>query len=120
MKADIQTKEDIVHLVDMFYQKVLADPLLSPHFAHINFPEHQPKMVQFWSFVLLGEAGYTTNVFDKHRDLKIDKTHFDRWLMLFDETVDSLFSGEKANDAKFRAKTIGWTFSEKLKQINQP
>ncbi|MDZ4823572.1 MAG: group III truncated hemoglobin [Flavobacteriales bacterium] len=117
MQKEIETREDVVQLVDAFYSKVLSDDLLAPHFERINFPEHKPRIIQFWSFVLLNEEGYTTNVFDKHRNLKIDQRHFDRWLELFNKTVDELFVGEKANDAKFRAKTIGWTFSEKMKQL---
>jgi hemoglobin len=117
MKQDISTKADILLLVDTFYGRVLKDPLLAPHFAHINFEEHKPKMISFWSFALLNEPGYTTNVFDKHRDLKIDKSHFDRWLELFHQTIDELFEGEKANDAKLRASSIGWTFAEKMRQL---
>jgi hemoglobin len=117
MKKDIASKEDIQLLVDTFYSRVLSDSILAPHFAHINFEEHKPKMIFFWSFALLNEPGYTTNVFDKHRDLKIDKSHFDQWLKLFHQTVDELFEGEKANDAKMRASSIGWSFAEKLKQL---
>jgi hemoglobin len=116
MKQDISTKQDIHLLVDTFYSKVLSDELLAPHFKHINFEEHKPRMIFFWSFALLNEPGYTTNVFDKHRDLQIDKRHFDRWLELFHQTVDELFEGDKARDAKLRASSIGWTFAEKMKQ----
>ena len=114
---DITDKQDVALLVDQFYSKVLKDDLLARHFSHINFEEHKPRMIHFWSFVLLGETGYTTDVFQKHKQLEIDQRHFDRWLALFNETLDELFSGEKANEARLRAKTIGWTFSAKLKQL---
>ena len=49
MKKDIQTKEDIGYLVDVFYDRVLKDEKIAHFFAHLNFEKHKPKMVQFWS-----------------------------------------------------------------------
>jgi hemoglobin len=40
--------------------------------------------------------------------------HFERWLSLFNQTVDSLFIGELAEDAKKRAQVIGLTIQYKL------
>jgi hemoglobin len=117
MRKEIENKADLVLLVETFYGRVFEDALLAPHFTGLDFEAHKPRMVQFWAFVLLDEAGYTTNVFDKHRHLKIDARHFDRWLDIFNQTVDDLFEGEKAATAKFRAKTLAWTFSEKMKHI---
>ena len=113
---EIETKEDVKKLVDVFYGKVLKDNLLSPFFKHLNLEVHLPKMVQFWSFVLLDEAGYTTNVVEKHMMMPLEKSHFDQWLKLFNETIDELFNGEKVDLAKQRAFTIAWTTEHKLKQ----
>lgn len=116
-KHDILSETDVALMVDRFYEKAFADEKLAPHFKGLDYPEHRPKMIAFWAFVLLDKPGYTTNVFDKHRHMTLDKTDFDRWLHLFNETVDQLFDGEKARDAKFRASTIAWTFAEKMKQL---
>jgi hemoglobin len=75
-----------------------------------------PKMIHFWSFVLLSEPGYKTNVTEKHLHMPLKQEHFDRWLSLFKETVDENFVGEKAELAKQRAAIIGWTISEKMKK----
>lgn len=112
---DISNKEDIVLLVDEFYSRVLENALLAPFFAHLDFEKHKPKMIHFWSFVLLDEAGYTTNVFDKHAHMALKDEHFDEWLRLFVATVDDLFVGPKAEDAKLRARTIGFTFAAKFR-----
>jgi hemoglobin len=40
--------------------------------------------------------------------------HFQKWLELFNETIDELFSGEKANLAKFRAISIAKTIQMKV------
>lgn len=113
---DIQTKEDITQLVDVFYGKIMKDALLSTFFKHLNLTVHLPKMVQFWSFVLLDEAGYSTNVVDKHMKMPLSKNHFDRWISLFNVTLDELFKGDKVELAKQRAFTIAWTTEHKLKQ----
>ncbi len=118
MKKDILTKEDIVLLVDVFYDRVLQDKKLAHFFAHLNFEEHKPKMVHFWSFVLLDESGYTTNVFDKHANLHANSSDFNAWVSLFHSTVNELFEGEKAEAAKFRATTLGYTFGSKLDALN--
>jgi hemoglobin len=118
IRKEINTHQDIVLLVDEFYSSVLQDEILKPFFADLDFEHHKPRMIHFWSFVLLNESGYTTNVFDKHVHMHLKDEHFDRWLSLFHQTVDRLFEGEKANDAKFRATTIGWTFKEKFKKMN--
>ena len=113
---DIETNTDIQRLVDEFYDRVLKDELLAPFFRRLNFSAHLPKMVHFWSFVLLDEPGYTTNVTEKHANMPLNKELFDRWVSLFSETVDSLFVGEKANLAKQRAAIMGWTMASKHNQ----
>ena len=56
---DIESKEDITRLVEQFYDKVLNDNLIRSFFNGIDFEHHLPKMIHFWSFVLLNEPGYT-------------------------------------------------------------
>jgi len=110
---DITSKQDVEKLVDTFYGRVLQDAELAPFFARLDFEAHMPKMVHFWSFVLLDEPGYTTNVTDKHMHMPLSKVHFDRWVALFHGTVDELFAGEKAEMAKQRATLIAWTIQNK-------
>lgn len=114
MKHDITTQNDIVLLVDSFYDRVLRDEILSPFFQHIKFEHHKPRMVHFWSFVLLDEPGYTTNIFDKHRGMQLTLEAMNQWVTLFENTAGELFEGEKTNQAILRAKTIAWTFREKM------
>ena len=112
---EIERKQDVIELVDLFYGKIMKDELLSPFFKHLNLEIHLPKMVQFWSFVLLDETGYATNVVEKHLRMPLEKIHFDQWLKLFYETLDELFIGEKVDLAKQRAFTIAWTTEYKIK-----
>lgn len=109
----ITTKSDVEELVNVFYSRVLQDEQLAPFFQQLDFPTHLPKMIHFWSFVLLDEPGYTTNVTEKHANMPLTKALFDRWVQLFHATVDALFSGEKAELAKQRATVLGWTMASK-------
>lgn len=109
----IEKRDDIQFLVESFYDKVVKDDVLSPFFTHLDFDKHLPKMVDFWEFVLLDKAGYTTDVIKKHSHMRLNQEHFDRWLALFNETVDALFIGDKADLAKQRAFLIGWTIKSK-------
>ncbi len=114
MNKDIETRDDLVLLVDRFYGKVLEDPLIGPFFKNLDFEHHKPLMVRFWSFALLDEPGYTTNVIEKHLRFRIRKEHLDRWLFLFGETIDAHFTGERAEAAKQRASWVGWTILSKM------
>ncbi|MCO4813509.1 MAG: group III truncated hemoglobin [Flavobacteriales bacterium] len=112
---DIRTNKDVELLVNTFYSKVVEDDILAPFFKNLDFNIHMPKMISFWAFVLLDEAGYKTDVTEKHMKMRLKKEHFDQWLLLFNETVDTLFKGEKAELAKQRAFLVGWTIQSKMK-----
>jgi len=111
---EIKNEADVHELVQTFYLKVLADDVLAPFFNNLNFEEHLPKMEFFWRFVLLDESGYTTSVTDKHMHMRLKEEHFKRWLLLFYQTLDELFIGEKVELAKQRAAVIGWTIQSKM------
>ena len=116
----IQTKEDVIYLVDSFYAKVNKDELLSPifnDFAKVNWETHMPTMYSFWGSILLGEESYSGRPFPKHLPLPIKQKHFDRWLELFHQTVDENFEGKLAIEAKSRASNIAKIFSFKIKSI---
>ena len=118
---EIQDRKDIELLVNSFYLKVNNDLLLSPIFnqtAAVNWEKHLPVMYDFWATMLLGDKSYRGNPFMKHIPLPVDKTHFDRWLQLFLETVDEHFTGEVAEEAKTRARNIAGVFQYKLEHIH--
>jgi hemoglobin len=114
---DIQSRADIQALIDLFYSRLLKIDEIKVVFEGIDFPAHVPHIVHFWSFVLLDEPGYKTNVFDRHRHLPIKVHHFEIWLSVFNEAVDDLFQGEKAALAKQRATVLAYTFKSKWEHI---
>ena len=114
---EITQREDIILLVNNFYEKVKQDDLLSPLFTHIDWPNHLPIMYNFWSSMLLGEQSYQGNPFQKHVALAISASHFDRWLELFHQTVDENFIGDRASEVKGRSRSIAGVWQYKLSQL---
>ncbi len=120
MKSDIKTHDDVVHLVDTFYEKVNKDPLLSPVFnqiAQVDWNHHLPKMYRFWQTLIFGEALYKGNPFAAHIPLPLSDDHFSRWLDLFNETLTELFVGPVADKTMERARSIAHIFKSKLQFI---
>ena len=114
---DLRTEADIVRLVDAFYARVNADALLRPVFndvAQVNWATHLPTMYDFWSSVLLGTSRYKGRPFAKHVPLPLKAEHFQQWLALFNASVDELFAGPKATDAKTKAQNIGAMFEHRM------
>jgi hemoglobin len=124
MKPDISTREDIVLLVNTFYDKVKANALIGYIFndvAKVNWQEHLPKMYSFWASMLLDEHSYSGNPMIKHIELskitKLTKVEFSEWLRLFNETVDELFEGTTANEAKARGANIARLMLYKIQSV---
>jgi hemoglobin len=122
MKPDITTPADIRALIDNFYEKVQADDVIGFIFndiAHVNWAHHLPIMYAFWEFLLLGTPdAYRGNPIQKHFDLHqkipLKAAYFDRWLSLFQGSIDELFEGPGAENAKFRAFAISETWKPKF------
>ncbi|MBO2011270.1 group III truncated hemoglobin [Hymenobacter negativus] len=119
LRPDITSEADVRLLVDAFYAAINHDTLLAPvfnHVARVDWARHLPIMYDFWSSILLGSARYHGRPFPKHIPLPIEATHFERWLELFDATVNELFQGSKAEEAKLRALNIARMFEYRLRQ----
>lgn len=119
-KKDINDITSIRLFVDDFYGKVRRDAVLGPIFDEAiqdNWGPHLEKMYAFWNASLFGVPGFRGNPFAKHAPLKIGPSHFDRWLELFYETIDSNFEGYIAEDAKNRAGLMASMFLNRLQKI---
>src|SRR5436190_6886434 len=114
---DITSRSDIERMMRAFYSDLFEIPHMKRVFGNIDLEAHLPKIIHFWSFVLLDEEGYRTNVFEKHLHLPIQSAQFDTWLEVFKKTVDGLFEGEKAELAKQRATSLAFTFRNKWQHI---
>ncbi|HFC00271.1 MAG TPA: group III truncated hemoglobin, partial [Phaeodactylibacter sp.] len=112
-KQDIQSRKDIEKLVRVFYEKLLDDDLLQHFFVEItaiDLTTHLPIIFDFWESVLFQVGKYKNDTLDIHLELnhkyRLQTAHFNRWLELFNQTLDELFEGKKTQEAKDRALSI--------------
>ncbi|MER6439020.1 MULTISPECIES: group III truncated hemoglobin [unclassified Streptomyces] len=113
-EQDLADRDDVSGLVTEFYRRAFADPLIGPVFtdiARMDLAAHLPVMCDFWETVLFRAGLYRRNALRVHvrlhRLAPLEATHFARWLALWTDTVDDLFSGPKAELAKVQAERIG-------------
>jgi hemoglobin len=123
-KKDIQNREDLLHLVTRFYEKLLSDNSISYLFtdvAKIDLQHHLPVLVDFWDAILFQSDTYRKNAMQPHLDLHkqsaLQKQHFETWLRYFKDSVDEFFEGEKAFQAKERATSIATVMQIKISQL---
>ncbi len=121
-KHDITSLSDIKLLVDTFYANIQHDDILGIIFnqnIQDRWPIHLEKMYRFWQTILLDEYTYEGRPFPPHAHLPIKEIHFNRWLNIFETTIDGLFVGEKANEAKWRAHKMSTMFQSKISYIRE-
>jgi hemoglobin len=121
LRLDITDRRDVACLVNVFYDRVRGDALLGPIFddiAHVDWATHLPKMYDFWESVLFGTATFKGMPLVVHRELAqhtpLTAETFDHWVVLFQTTVDDLFSGANAEKAKGSAARIAATMSYRV------
>ena len=121
MKKDIENRKDIQLLVNSFYEKVKADPMIGFIFndiVKVNWERHLPVMYDFWENSLFFTGNYSGNPLDTHKRLNnlipLNAKYFDQWNKLFCLIVDELFEGAKATLAKQRAYSISTVMKIKI------
>ena len=119
MKHDIQNRDDVFLLVNEFYIKVRKDPILGPFFNNAikDWDTHIDHLTTFWESSLFMtkklEQRYKGNPLEVHvkvdneNNHSITELHFGIWLNLWFATLDDLFEGEIAENAKRRARKMG-------------
>ena len=124
-KRTLDSPEAVRFLVDSFYEKVQADPLIGPVFtdvAQVDWSKHLPKMYAFWESLILGNNAYDGHPFRPHLIVNQQHTltiaHFERWLQLFSATLSENFTGETSDQVRQRATQIALVWTNKLDYIN--
>jgi len=120
-KPDIATRADIEKFIAAFYEKVKTDELIGYIFtdvAQMNWETHIPVIVDFWETILLNNPVYKRNAMEVHyalnKKVPLQPEHFERWLQLFNNTLDEYFEGPVTTLAKTRAKAIGAVMQLKM------
>jgi hemoglobin len=120
MKRDIENREDIDLLMQVFYSRAISDDVIGYIFtevAHLDLDHHLPIIGDFWETMLFRSGDYAKhgrNPLQVHADLNdkspLEFEHFERWLEIFNTAVDENFSGERADFIKLRANAIANRF----------
>jgi len=118
MKNDILNRADIELLVDSFYNRVKADPVLKQFFKQVEWEKHLKIMYDFWENAIFYTGTYSGNPINVHRHIHdkfpLDKEAFASWLTLFLQTADDLFEGEKTILIKQKAYSIATVMQMKI------
>ena len=114
-KQDLKNREDVFLLVSSFYNKVREDKVLGPFFNETitDWDAHLQHLTTFWESSLFLKTKYLGNPLEAH--VKVDakhnntitELHFGLWLNLWFETINELFEGDYAENAKRRARKMG-------------
>ena len=117
MKRDIENRDDIDLLMQIFYQRAMADETIGYIFtdvAKLDLKHHLPIIGDFWETLLFQSGSYQKhgrNPLMVHGELNEKEPllpiHFERWLEIFTDAVDELFFGERSDFLKMRARMIG-------------
>jgi hemoglobin len=117
-RSDLSGRQDIETLLRRFYEQAIPDPVIGKFFTqvtHLDLETHLPKIANFWEQMLFQRPVYSGSPMHAHLLLNSKEPmlleHFERWLMLWEKTVDQLFAGEKAAMAKARARMVAKSFS---------
>ncbi|NNE27543.1 MAG: group III truncated hemoglobin [Saprospiraceae bacterium] len=120
-EKDITDRSDIELLVSDFYKKALIDPVIGYFFTKVivlDLDVHLPRIIDFWCSLLLGHSSFKGNPMVKHIALnrieKITDQHFNRWLSLWNLTVEEHFRGPQATEAMKRADQIAGLMKHKI------
>ena len=115
MESPALTEADLKHLVEAFYARVRADPLLGPIFdgAIHDWPGHLDNLQAFWSSVMLTSGRYKGRPLPahiKHAD-SISAESFERWLMLWREATEEVLGPPAAAAMQEKAERIAESLS---------
>jgi hemoglobin len=120
-RTDLDDRAAIEALLRRFYDRVLTDDVLAEPFRDIRekgLESHLPVMCDFWETVLFGAKLYRDSVFHAHRPVHqqtpLSTRHFQRWLTLWNATVDEMYHGPTADRAKLQAGRIAFAMQRRF------
>lgn len=121
MKSDITCRSDIDTVIQLFYEKVRGDGFIGHFFSDtikVDWPKHINAMGDFWENILFHVGKYEGDPLSVHKQIHqlsiTTKLHFERWLLLFSQTVDENFEGPNALLMKQRANGIATVMLSKI------
>lgn len=118
---DLACRADLDALLAAFYGRAVVDPRLRPVFVdemQLDLAVHLPVIAAFWEQVLFRTGSYGGRTMEVHRRIHeripLTEAHFDRWLELWQSSVDAMFAGPVAEQAKTHATRMASVFQRNL------
>lgn len=102
----------LAHLIVDFYAAARLDPLLGPVFQAMvgddEWAAHLRRVHDFWSSVTMGTGRYGGRPMQVHAGIPgLGPAHFKRWLALFAQTADRLFTPPASAFLRDKADRMG-------------
>ena len=119
---DLDTREEVAEFVRRFYREIAQNERFHRYFdtiAHVDWRAHTLDLTDFWVGVLFSEPDRAADdVIEAHRWLHdtepFDVELFDRWLEIFDTTLDAGWRGPVAEAARHRGHGYAWAIAKRL------
>jgi len=115
LQADLEA--EIGRLVDLFYDRTRADPLLGPVFErHVaDWDAHLGTMRDFWTSAVYRTGRYSGRPFEAHRPLsELTPEHFARWLELWEGAVRDVVRSPAAAPLLSLARRMALNISARM------
>jgi hemoglobin len=119
--TEISGRAQLLPLLEDFYTRAFADPLLGPVFVEIagmDLDAHLPVIADFWETVLFRTGRYRRNALRPHQRLHVraglTTAHFERWLALWVTTIDDRHHGPKAELAKRQGTRMAYAMCHSI------
>jgi hemoglobin len=126
-RPDIASRDDIDRLLRHFYGLAMQDEVIGYLFtdvAHLDLEAHLPVIGNFWEAVLLQRPVYRGNPMRQHHALHamsaLRAEHFQRWVSLWSDSVEALFAGPLADEARRRAAIVAEAMQHHLRIPSPP
>lgn len=120
-RPDLADRAAVEALLRRFYGRALVDEVLDGPFTELRrqgLDSHIPVMADFWETVLFRTGRYRGSAFDVHRTIHqahpLTAERFERWLTLWNATVDEMHRGPVADQAKLHAGRIARAMHRRL------
>jgi hemoglobin len=119
---DLDTPSEVGEFVTRFYREIAQDDRFHHYFetvAHVDWHVHTLELTEYWSGILFdGPHDNADRVIEQHRWLHettpFDNSLFERWLEIFNETLDGGWRGVYAERLRKRAKGLAWAMAHRL------
>ncbi|WP_299736492.1 group III truncated hemoglobin [uncultured Roseobacter sp.] len=113
------TPEAISEIVEVFYVRIRAHPILAPVFNDSigdNWRPHLTKMKSFWLSFALNAGTYAGKPNEAHKTLTgVTSAHFGIWMGLFRQTVRDVTGSEDATAyLETRAQRMAASFKKAM------